>query len=241
MVPNSALSISIQGGAVLGAKHDKCTHQKTGRQPRSVPRFLALRPPRCGHEWGLVSAPLSAPRLGELPRSAPCHTQLLAVSLQKPRKMQVVQVGGGAPQRRQWSTGVSCAVILCELFVNRWRGLHFPAHPHDSSHLLPPSLQFCGCFSDCGVCCYVMFCPFCAGESAWLGWPSLPRLRSGCTTRRHLSPRPSRAAGEVAKAAGRDYCMTCCVVPFFLGFMWPCWRGCEREALTKAHNIDDGE
>lgn len=34
--------------------------------------------------------------------------------------------------------------------------------------------------------------------------------------------------------------MSCFVIPFLLPIAWPCFRACDREALTKAHNIEDG-
>lgn len=63
---------------------------------------------------------------------------------------------------------------------------------------------------------------------------------SDCSVCCYVACCPCCAAGDVAQAANRDYCMSCFVIPFFLPIAWPCFRACDREALTKAHNIDDG-
>lgn len=47
------------------------------------------------------------------------------------------------------------------------------------------------------------------------------------------------AAGDVAKAAGRDYCMSCCIIPGFVGCIAPCWWTGDRQALTQKLNIRD--
>jgi len=50
---------------------------------------------------------------------------------------------------------------------------------------------------------------------------------------------PCCAAGDIAKAAGRDYCMSCCIIPHFVGCIAPCWWASDRQALTQRYNIDD--
>lgn len=47
------------------------------------------------------------------------------------------------------------------------------------------------------------------------------------------------AAGDIAKAAGRDYCMSCCIIPFCVGIIAPCWWSYDRQALAQRLNIVD--
>ena len=51
----------------------------------------------------------------------------------------------------------------------------------------------------------------------------------GCSTCCYVFCCVCCAAGDVAKAAGRDFCMTCFVVPVLLGPIMPCWLSCDRE------------
>lgn len=50
---------------------------------------------------------------------------------------------------------------------------------------------------------------------------------------------PCCAAGDIARAAGRDYCMSCFVIPFCLGFIQPCWWSYDRQALAARLGIED--
>ena len=50
---------------------------------------------------------------------------------------------------------------------------------------------------------------------------------------------PCCAAGDIAKAAGRDYCMTCCIIPYFVPCILPCWWASDRSALVEKYNIRD--
>ena len=50
---------------------------------------------------------------------------------------------------------------------------------------------------------------------------------------------PCCAAGDVATAAKRDYCMSCCIVPMLCP-IWPCWMAYDRQALVAQYNIEDG-
>jgi hypothetical protein len=47
------------------------------------------------------------------------------------------------------------------------------------------------------------------------------------------------AAGEVARASGRSYCMSCLVIPFVIPFCAPGCYSSDREALAKAYGIED--
>ena len=47
------------------------------------------------------------------------------------------------------------------------------------------------------------------------------------------------AAGDVAQAAGKDYCCTCCVIPFFCPCITPCYLNGDRAALAARYNIND--
>lgn len=47
------------------------------------------------------------------------------------------------------------------------------------------------------------------------------------------------AAGDIAKAAGRDYCMSCFIIPFCVGIIAPCWWSYDRQALAQRLNIVD--
>lgn len=69
------------------------------------------------------------------------------------------------------------------------------------------------------------------------------RLARPCYTHPPLNP----AAGDVATGAGKDFCMSCCVVPWFCGGVLPpcvpcivacCWAG-DRAALAMRYNIID--
>jgi len=33
--------------------------------------------------------------------------------------------------------------------------------------------------------------------------------------------------------------MTCCVIPYFVGCILPCWLGCDRAAMASRYNIED--
>jgi len=60
--------------------------------------------------------------------------------------------------------------------------------------------------------------------------PPLARL-----TRRPFSTFcPPCAAGEIARAAGRDYCLSCCVCALCC-----CWHAADRAALARRFGIDD--
>lgn len=50
---------------------------------------------------------------------------------------------------------------------------------------------------------------------------------------------PCCAAGDIARAAGRDYCMSCFVIPFCLGFIQPCWWSYDRQALASRLGLED--
>jgi len=50
---------------------------------------------------------------------------------------------------------------------------------------------------------------------------------------------PCCAAGNVATAAKRDYCMSCCIIGAFVPCIWPCWIACDRQALVDQYNIQD--
>lgn len=47
------------------------------------------------------------------------------------------------------------------------------------------------------------------------------------------------ATGDVATAAGKDYCCTCCLVPAFLPCIMPCYLNGDRAALAMRYNIAD--
>jgi hypothetical protein len=48
------------------------------------------------------------------------------------------------------------------------------------------------------------------------------------------------AAGEVARYAGRDYCVSCFVWPVFFGPFAACCWACDRAAFVQRYNIADG-
>ena len=50
---------------------------------------------------------------------------------------------------------------------------------------------------------------------------------------------PCCAAGEIAKAAGKDYCMSCFIVPSCLPCLAPCVWAWDREAFAKKFGIPD--
>lgn len=43
----------------------------------------------------------------------------------------------------------------------------------------------------------------------------------------------------MAKAGGRDFCMSCCVIPMLLGPIIPCWWAADRSALAQRFGIAD--
>jgi hypothetical protein len=47
------------------------------------------------------------------------------------------------------------------------------------------------------------------------------------------------AAGGIASAAGRDYMMTCCVIPCLVPCIMPCWLSYDRQAFAQKYNIED--
>jgi hypothetical protein len=47
------------------------------------------------------------------------------------------------------------------------------------------------------------------------------------------------AAGQIARAAGRSYFVSCCLVPFVIPICAPGCYASDREALSKAYGIDD--
>lgn len=46
------------------------------------------------------------------------------------------------------------------------------------------------------------------------------------------------AAGDVARYAGRDYFMSCCIIPAVTGFAC-CWWACDRQAFIARYRIAD--
>lgn len=50
---------------------------------------------------------------------------------------------------------------------------------------------------------------------------------------------PCCAAGDVATAAGKDFCCTCFVIPCVLPCILPCWLNADRKALAARFNIID--
>jgi len=50
---------------------------------------------------------------------------------------------------------------------------------------------------------------------------------------------PCCAAGDVAAAAGRDFGLSCCVIPLLLACCTPCFWAKDRAALAARHGVDD--
>lgn len=63
----------------------------------------------------------------------------------------------------------------------------------------------------------------------------------GCGTCMYVAFCPWCAAGEVATAAGRDYCCSCMVaaIPFVGWLIRPIWWSGDRAALAKKYNVQD--
>ena len=62
---------------------------------------------------------------------------------------------------------------------------------------------------------------------------------AGICTCLYVAYCPCCAAGDVATAAGKDYCCTCCLVPVLLPCLLPCQLNSDRAALALRYNIDD--
>lgn len=62
---------------------------------------------------------------------------------------------------------------------------------------------------------------------------------SGACTCLYAAVCPCCAAGDVARGAGRDYCMSCCLIPAICPCLVPCQLNADRAALAARHNIDD--
>lgn len=61
----------------------------------------------------------------------------------------------------------------------------------------------------------------------------------GCGTCMYVFFCPNCAAGDVARYAGRSYCMSCCVMPAFAAPGVPCFWACDRDAFVARYGINE--
>lgn len=64
-------------------------------------------------------------------------------------------------------------------------------------------------------------------------------FNAGVCTCLYASFCPICAAGDVARGAGRDFCVSCCLIPILCPCLVPCQWNADRAALAARHNIDD--